>query len=96
MHGHELKSIGLGPALRAINAGGFLRPIAEPFYSGGYSYTHVLHTARGAAYRVARSIAAELSERATERNAFTCAARGCDGCSKCGYPAGYMQGRGAA
>jgi hypothetical protein len=31
-----------------------------------------------------------------DRGPLQCAARGCDGCSRCGYPAGYMQQRGAA
>lgn len=57
MHEHELKSIGLDVAQRAVNAGGELLPIATPFYSGGYSYTHVLRTVRGKLYRVARTIA---------------------------------------
>ncbi len=96
MHEHDLKSIGLHAAQRAVDSGGVLKKVSEPFYSGGQTYTHVLYTVRGATYRVAQSIAAHITERVVERNAFQCAARGCDGCSKCGYPAGYMQGRGAA
>ena len=78
----ELKSVGLTAAQRAIDAGGLLVAMAEPFFSGGYSYTHLLHTVRGKTYRVSRTIVGYLRT-PPGRSAFQCAARGCDGCSVC-------------
>lgn len=66
MDEHELKSIGVGAAHRAITAGGILAPVATPFYSGGYTYTHVLHTVRGKAYRVAKQTVAQLQAQQPE------------------------------
>jgi len=37
MHEHELKSIGLHAAQRAVEAGGLLLKVSAPFYSGGSS-----------------------------------------------------------
>lgn len=85
MHEHNLKSIGLHAAQRAVNAGGLLLKVAEPFYSGGYVYTHVLHTVRGTMYRVARTIAADI-RMSPQRSALQCAARACSGCTVCSNP----------
>jgi len=55
MH-HDLKSAGVDIVQRAIGAGGSLAPMASAFYSGGYTYTHVLTTKRGTQYRVSKQV----------------------------------------
>ena len=91
----EHPTIGFEAAQRAINNGALLVKMATSFCTfGSTAYTHLLHSNRGKTYRVSRRIADALN--VPERGPLQCAARGCDGCSKCGYPAGYMQQRGAA
>ncbi|MEY2854638.1 MAG: hypothetical protein RL030_1770 [Pseudomonadota bacterium] len=91
----EHPSIGYAAAQRAINNGALLVKMGASFCTfGGTAYTHLLHSNRGTTYCVSRRIADALH--VPDRGPLQCAARGCDGCSKCGYPAGYMQGRGAA
>jgi hypothetical protein len=53
---HQLKSAGLDQVLSALRAGGSLTELQTSFYSGGYSYTHVLTTKRGAQYRVSKQV----------------------------------------
>lgn len=53
---HEMKSAGLDQVLSALRAGGSLTELQTSFYSGGYSYTHVLTTKRGAQYRVSKQV----------------------------------------
>ena len=53
---HEMKSAGLDQVLSALQAGGSLTELQTSFYSGGYSYTHVLTTKRGAQYRVSKQV----------------------------------------
>ena len=53
---HQLKSAGLDQVLSALRAGGSLAELQTSFYSGGYSYTHVLTTKRGAQYRVSKQV----------------------------------------
>ena len=53
---HQLKSAGLDQVLSALRAGGSLSELATSFYSGGYTYTHVLRTKRGAQYRVSKQV----------------------------------------
>ena len=53
---HEMKSAGLDQVLSALRAGGSLSELATSFYSGGYTYTHVLRTKRGAQYRVSKQV----------------------------------------
>jgi hypothetical protein len=91
----DAPSIGFDAAQRAINNGALLVKMETSFCTaGGTAYTHWLYSTKGNKYRVSRAIAQDLH--VPDRSALQCAARGCDGCSKCGYPAGYMQGRGAA
>jgi len=49
---YHLKSAGIDQVQRAIKAGGTLDAMSTSFYSGGYTYTHVLNTKRGTRYRV--------------------------------------------
>lgn len=49
---YDLKSAGVDQVQRAVKAGGTLDAMSTSFYSGGYSYTHVLNTKRGTQYRV--------------------------------------------
>ena len=51
-----MKSTGLDQALSALRAGGSLAELPSSFYSGGYSYTPVLTTKRGAQYRVSKQV----------------------------------------
>lgn len=91
----EQPSISFASAQRAINNGAMLVKMESSFCTaGGTAYTHLLYSTRGNVYRVSRRIADALH--IPERGPLQCAARGCDGCSKCGYPLGYMQGHGAA
>lgn len=53
---HEMKSAGLDQVLSALRAGGSLSELATSFYSGGFSYTHVLTTKRGTQYRVSKQV----------------------------------------
>lgn len=53
---HQLKSAGLDQVLSALRAGGSLSELATSFYSGGFSYTHVLTTKRGTQYRVSKQV----------------------------------------
>ena len=53
---HQLKSAGLDQVLSALRAGGSLAELQTSFYSGGYSYTHVLTTKRGTQYRVSKQV----------------------------------------
>lgn len=53
---HDLKSAGVDQVQRAINAGGSVEAMATSFYSGGYTYTHVLTTMRGTQYRVSKQV----------------------------------------
>lgn len=53
---HQMKSAGLDQVLSALRAGGSLTELATSFYSGGFSYTHVLTTKRGAQYRVSKQV----------------------------------------
>lgn len=55
MH-HDLKSAGVDQVQRALKAGGLLHAMPQSFYSGGYVYTHVLATKRGAQYRVSQQV----------------------------------------
>ncbi len=55
MH-HDLKSAGVDQVQRAISAGGLVVPMATSFFSGGYTYTHVLTTKRGTQYRVSKQV----------------------------------------
>lgn len=57
---YDLKSIAFAPAARAMKNGATLTPIPSPFYSGGYTYTHVLTTKRGTSYVVCRQFAERL------------------------------------
>ena len=91
----EAPSIGFHAAQRAVNNGALLVKLQTSFCTaGGTAYSHVLHSSSGKTYKVSRRIADALH--VPERGALQCQARGCDGCSRCGYPAGYMQQRGAA
>ncbi|CAN7638545.1 hypothetical protein LJR129_004923 [Acidovorax sp. LjRoot129] len=53
---HQLKSAGLDQVMRALRAGGSVAVLASSFYSGGYSYTHILTTKRGKQYRVSKQV----------------------------------------
>ena len=53
---HQLKSAGIDQVLGALRAGGSITKLASSFYSGGYSYTHVLTTKRGTQYRVSKQV----------------------------------------
>jgi len=53
---YHLKSAGVDQVQRAITAGGWLAAMGTSFYSGGYTYTHVLTTKRGAQYRVSKQV----------------------------------------
>ncbi|MBQ1557602.1 MAG: hypothetical protein IIZ69_05390 [Pseudomonas sp.] len=53
---HQMKSAGLDQVLSALRAGGSLTELQTSFYSGGYTYTHVLRTKRGAQYRVSKQV----------------------------------------
>ncbi|SDY80466.1 hypothetical protein SAMN05421547_10855 [Delftia lacustris] len=53
---YGLKSAGVDIVQRAIGAGGSLAPMASSFYSGGYTYTHVLTTKSGTQYRVSKQV----------------------------------------
>ena len=53
---YDLKSAGVDQVQRAINAGGSVVEMATSFYSGGYTYTHVLTTKRGTQYRVSKQV----------------------------------------
>lgn len=53
---HQMKSAGIDQVLSALRAGGSLTELQTSFYSGGYSYTHVLMTKRGAKYRVSKQV----------------------------------------
>jgi len=53
---HQMKSAGIDQVLSAMRAGGSLTELPTSFYSGGYSYTHVLTTKRGARYRVSKQV----------------------------------------
>lgn len=53
---HQMKSAGLDQVLSALRAGGSLTELPSSFYSGGFSYTHVLTTKRGAQYRVSKQV----------------------------------------
>ena len=53
---HQLKSAGLDQVLSALRAGGSLAELQTSFYSGGFSYTHVLTTKRGTQYRVSKQV----------------------------------------
>ena len=55
MH-HELKSAGVDQVQRSLSAGGSVVATATSFYSGGYTYTHVLTTKRGTQYRVSKQV----------------------------------------
>lgn len=55
MH-HDLKSAGVDQVQKALKAGGMLHEMPQSFYSGGYVYTHVLATKRGAQYRVSKQV----------------------------------------
>jgi hypothetical protein len=52
----QLKSAGIDQVLTALRGGGSLTELPTSFYSGGYSYTHVLTTKRGAQYRVSKQV----------------------------------------
>lgn len=87
--------IGAEAAQRAINNGAVLMKLQTSFCTaGGTSYSHVLHGVRGKTYKVSSRIAKSLH--VPDRGALRCQASGCDGCARCTYPPGYMQGRGAA
>lgn len=49
---YNLKSAGVDQVERAVKAGGTLEAMSTSFYSGGYTYTHVLTTKRGTQYRI--------------------------------------------
>jgi hypothetical protein len=49
---YSLKSAGIDQVESAVKAGGTLEAMSTSFYSGGYTYTHVLTTKRGTQYRV--------------------------------------------
>ena len=53
---HNLKSAGVDQVLRALSAGGSVDAMPTSFYSGGYTYTHVLTTKSGAQYRVSKQV----------------------------------------
>ncbi|EHL24814.1 hypothetical protein KYG_00832 [Acidovorax sp. NO-1] len=53
---HQLKSAGIDQVLGALRAGGSITKLPSSFYSGGYSYTHVLTTKRGTQYRVSKQV----------------------------------------
>ena len=53
---HNLKSAGVDQVLQAISAGGSVVAMATSFYSGGYTYTHVLTTKSGAQSRVSKQV----------------------------------------
>lgn len=55
MH-HDLKSAGVDVVQRALSAGGSLVAMASSFYSGGYTYTHVLTMKSGTQYRVSKQV----------------------------------------
>ena len=55
MH-YDLKSAGVDQVLRALSAGGSVEEIPNSFYSGGYTYTHVLTTKSGTQYRVSEQV----------------------------------------
>lgn len=55
MH-YNLKSAGVDQVQRALRAGGSVVAMATSFFSGGYTYTHVLTTATGARYRVSKQV----------------------------------------
>ena len=92
---YEHPSIGFAAAQRAINNGALLVKMPTSYCTaGGTAFTHWLQSNRGKTYRVSRRIADALYVPA--RGALRCIASGCEGCSVCGYRAGYMQQRGAA
>ncbi|KGG86166.1 hypothetical protein P245_20835 [Comamonas thiooxydans] len=68
----DLKSAGVDQVQRAIKAGGTLDAMSTSFYSGGYTYTHVLNTKRGTQYRVSdwvvRACTGEGKKAAAQRN----------------------------
>jgi len=63
---HALRSAGLDQVLNALKGGGHLSELATSFYSGGYSYTHVLTTKRGTQYRVSKQVLRGLPVNATQ------------------------------
>jgi hypothetical protein len=75
MH-YDLNSAGVDQVQRAISAGGSLVAMATPFYSGGYTYTHVLTTKRGTQYRVSkqvmRAVTLPTTENSHDRNRLFC------------------------
>ena len=50
----SMKPIGVDAAQSALNTGAKIEGLPESFYSGGRVYTHVLHTAAGHSFRIAR------------------------------------------
>ena len=52
----DLKSACIDQVRRALLAGGSVVPMETSFYSGGYTYTHVLNTKRGTQYRVSKQV----------------------------------------
>ena len=52
----ELKSTGDDQVRRALFAGGAVASMETSFYSGGYTYTHVLNTKRGKQNRVSKQV----------------------------------------
>lgn len=55
MH-YNMKSAGVDQVLRALSAGGSVAAMPTTFYSGGYTYTHVLTTKSGTQYRVSKQV----------------------------------------
>ncbi|MBX4421721.1 hypothetical protein K4H00_27320, partial [Mycobacterium tuberculosis] len=55
MH-HELKSAGVDQVQRALSAGGSVVAMPTSFYSGGFTYPHVLTTKSGTQYRVSKQV----------------------------------------
>ncbi len=55
------RTIGTGPACRAVRAGAVVTPLPNGGYvSGGRAYTHTLTTSRGTSYAVSREVMREI------------------------------------
>ena len=52
----DLKTAGYDQVAKAIKAGGVLSEHPSPVYSGGYAYSYLLVTKRGASYRVSQQV----------------------------------------
>ncbi|WP_220138010.1 hypothetical protein, partial [Myxococcus llanfairpwllgwyngyllgogerychwyrndrobwllllantysiliogogogochensis] len=63
---HALRSAGIDQVMNALKGGGHLSELAASFYSGGYSYTHVLTTKRGTQYRVSKQVLRGIPANATQ------------------------------